>query len=65
MKETNQDGQTALHLACSQGHLEVVKILIDRKAPIDVVDGNGLLAFELIATPGTTLTAIGSDNPRG
>ena len=31
-------GRTALHLACAEGHTEIVRILIDRKANFDVTD---------------------------
>ena len=31
-----QDGDTALHLAASNGHTEITKILIDYHAAVDV-----------------------------
>ena len=33
-----QHGETALHFACGAGHLEIVKLLADRKANLAVID---------------------------
>jgi ankyrin repeat protein len=51
LRETNQEGKTALHLACAEGHIDVIKILIDRRAPVDVLDSSGLTPFEVLALP--------------
>jgi len=37
---TNQKGNTALHFACQQGHLELVKVLINNSALISVVNSH-------------------------
>ena len=33
-----QDGRTALHIACSKGHVDVVKLLISNNADIAATD---------------------------
>jgi ankyrin repeat protein len=35
-------GRTALHCACKNGHLEVVKLLVDHGASIEATDNNGM-----------------------
>ncbi len=34
-----QHGETALHFACGAGHLDIVKLLADRKANLMIIDG--------------------------
>ena len=38
-------GRTALHCACKNGHLEIVKLLIEHGASIDIADSNGWTPF--------------------
>lgn len=37
----NDDGYTPLYRACSNGHVEVAKVLLDRGANLDWVKNNG------------------------
>jgi len=37
----NQDGMSALHVAAKKGSVEVVKVLVDAKANLDLVDKVG------------------------
>ena len=37
--ECFQHGETALHFASGAGHIDIVKLLADRKATLTVVDG--------------------------
>ena len=37
----DKDGETVLHLACQNGHSEIVKILIDRGADVKQGSKNG------------------------
>ena len=38
LNESDYDGRTALHLACSEGKIEVIKYLIDKNVNKNVVD---------------------------
>lgn len=38
VNEANYGGRTALHLACSNGHLDTVKLLINHGASVNVLD---------------------------
>jgi ankyrin repeat protein len=40
-----QNGDTAIHLASSKGHLSVIKLLVDRGAKVDVVNYAGNTAL--------------------
>ena len=37
----NEDGQTAVHLACIRGHNDVLKILIEAEANVNAKDSYG------------------------
>ena len=42
----NADGRTALHVACQQGHKEIIQWLLDvAKADLEVADNTGLRAI--------------------
>ncbi len=36
-----QDGRTPLHLAAEKGHPEIIKLLIDKGAKVDIKDNVG------------------------
>ena len=38
----NQDGRTALHVACREGHVETVQYLLHQGASVHVKDRNGV-----------------------
>ena len=38
MSDANSDGRTPLHMACSMGHLDTVKLLVSRGASVHVKD---------------------------
>ncbi|KAH9154566.1 hypothetical protein AeRB84_003362 [Aphanomyces euteiches] len=44
-----QDGETALHLASSKGHLDIVKELLVHAASIDVANHDGVTALQRAA----------------
>ncbi|CAA6654071.1 unnamed protein product [Spirodela intermedia] len=56
LEAQNSDGQTALHLACRRGHVEIVKAILEyREADVDILnkDGNPPIVFALNAgSPG-------------
>lgn len=39
--EADYDGRTALHLAASEGHASVVKLLLENKADVNPIDRRG------------------------
>jgi ankyrin repeat protein len=39
------ESRTALHCACINGHLQIVKLLVDHGASLQVIDNNGMTAF--------------------
>jgi ankyrin repeat protein len=45
---TNGFNRTALHLAARNGNLEIVKLLLDKNAKIDIEDKDGLTAIQSI-----------------
>ena len=45
----NNDGQTPLHLACQEGHLDVVRILIAYGASLELIDNEGRTPLDLAA----------------
>jgi ankyrin repeat protein len=51
------DGNTALHHACKSGHLEVVKLLVEYGATINVTDNKGMTPF-LKAASSDSLTVL-------
>ena len=55
LKATNDDGETALHLASMAGHKEVVKLLLARGVPADVQNKYGWTALHLAATTRCTV----------
>lgn len=38
---TDYDGRTALHLAASEGHTDIVKLLLEYNADVNPIDRNG------------------------
>jgi ankyrin repeat protein len=38
---TNEKGRTPLHVTCSLGHTEIVQLLIEKEANVNVKDGDG------------------------
>jgi ankyrin repeat protein len=49
------DGQTPLHIALDRGHLEVVKILLDKGASLDAVDNHGQTPLQIAQNRGFEL----------
>ncbi|CAF1956890.1 unnamed protein product [Rotaria magnacalcarata] len=52
VNKDNKHGETALHFASGAGHLDIVKLLADRKATLTVVDGSGNNAIYWAARQG-------------
>jgi ankyrin repeat protein len=45
----DNNGRTPLHLACQQGHLDVVRILISYGASLELIDNEGRTPLDLAA----------------
>ena len=45
--------QSALHIACEHKHVEIVKLLVDSKANVNLQDGRGRTPLSIIRTRGT------------
>ncbi|UJR37554.1 hypothetical protein I4U23_030255 [Adineta vaga] len=52
VNKENKHGETALHFACGAGHLDIVKLLADRKANLMITDGSGNNAIYWAARQG-------------
>lgn len=52
VNELDQFGQTALHIASFEGHLDVVKVLIRKMASLNVQDKNGWSPLHSAASAG-------------
>ena len=50
----SEDGETALHRAASRGHVQAVRLLLDRGAKVDAVDGEGVTPLILASYRGQT-----------
>jgi len=48
LNSKNINGETALHIAAKNGYSDLVKALIAKGASINITDGDGNLAYELI-----------------
>ena len=42
-------GKTCLQVACHQGHMDMVRLLLDHKASLDIADDDGDLALHYAA----------------
>ncbi len=45
----SDDGDTALHLASQLGGLEIIRVLLDRRAPINLKGFIGVLIFDNVS----------------
>jgi len=48
LNSKNINGETALHIAAKNGYSDIVKALIAKGASVNITDGDGNLAYELI-----------------
>lgn len=60
----NNDGQTPLHLACQEGHLDVVRILISYGASLQLRDNEGRTPLDSAAGHEHVLEYLASLNVR-
>lgn len=52
VNELDRFGQTALHIACYEGHIDIVRILIRKMANLNVQDKNGWSPLHSAASVG-------------
>jgi len=52
LNATDADGRTPLHWAASSGSVEIVRLLVDRKAKVDAQDGSGWTALHIASSAG-------------
>ena len=52
MTERSNDGWTPLHLAAGNGHLEVVKLLLEKSADVTVANNGGWTPLNSAASNG-------------
>lgn len=54
LNNVNMDGDTALHIACTQGHVHVVNILLDYGASLTVCNTQGVTCLEAAVRAGNS-----------
>jgi len=52
IEDTNENGNTALTFACTAGHIEIARLLLEKGANLDTADENGWTALKLACTLG-------------
>lgn len=52
--DKNMDGDTALHIACRRGHVDVVTSLMDHGASLNVCNKVGVTCFQAAAKAGNS-----------
>lgn len=50
--------ETPLHLAIKQGHLDVIRCLLQRNISVDVVDVKGNSVYHIAATSSETIIKV-------
>ena len=56
--DVNLDGDTALHVACQQGHVDIVNLLLTNGASLNVRNMQGLTCLETAAQAGNGEVAL-------
>ena len=46
INESDYEGRTALHIAASEGHLNIVKYLVNHGSDVDIKDSRGNTALD-------------------
>ena len=57
----DEEGHTALHLACDRGHLEIARSLLQRGAPLEAQNCDGMTALHM-ACACEHLEGVGGEN---
>ena len=56
--DANMDGDTALHIACRQGHVSVVNLLLENGASLNVCNTQSLTCLEAAVRAGNSEVAM-------
>ena len=56
--DVNMDGDTALHIACRQGHVSIVNLLLENGASLNVCNFLSLTCLETAAQAGNSEVAL-------
>ena len=58
MDDVNMEGDSALHIACSQGHVNIVNMLLDNGASLAICNTHGLTCLEVAVRTGNSEVAM-------
>ena len=56
--DVNIEGDTAMHVACRQGHVDIVNLLLTNGASLNVLNMQGLTCLETAAQAGSSEVAL-------
>lgn len=56
--DVNSEGDTALHIACKQGHIGIVNLLMENEASLTVCNTQGLTCLEVAVRTGNSDVAM-------
>lgn len=56
--DVNMDGDTALHIACRQGHVSIVNLLLENGASLNVCNTQSLTCLEAAVRAGNSEVAM-------
>ena len=56
--DVNSEGDTALHIACKQGHIGIVNLLMENGASLTVCNTQGLTCLEVAVRTGNSDVAM-------
>ena len=56
--DVNSEGDTALHIACKQGHIGIVNLLMENRASLTVCNTQGLTCLEVAVRTGKSDVAM-------
>lgn len=58
LDDVNTEGDTALHIACKQGHVNIVNLLLDSAASLNVCNTQSLTCLEAAVRAGNSDVAM-------
>lgn len=58
LDDVNMEGDSALHIACGQGHVNIVNLLLDSGASLTICNNHGLTCLEVAVRAGNGEVAM-------